>query len=35
VPNVGKWCDNTQFADFHYDAAKAKSLLEGDGWKLG
>ena len=35
VPNVGKWCDNSQFADFHYDASKAKSLLEKDGWKLG
>lgn len=36
VPNVGKWCDDTQFADFdRYDAAKAKSILEADGWKLG
>jgi peptide/nickel transport system substrate-binding protein len=35
VPNVGPWCDNSEFADFHYDPAKAKSLLEGDGWKLG
>jgi peptide/nickel transport system substrate-binding protein len=36
VPNVGKWCDNTDFADFDkYDSAKAKQILEGDGWKLG
>jgi peptide/nickel transport system substrate-binding protein len=36
VPNVGQWCDNTQFADFNkYDPAKSKSILEADGWKLG
>jgi peptide/nickel transport system substrate-binding protein len=35
VPTVGKWCDNTDFADFHYDVAKAKKLLEDDGYKLG
>ncbi len=36
VPTVGDWCDNTQFADFDkYDAAKAKSILQADGWKLG
>jgi len=36
VPNVGQWCDNTQFADFDkYDPVKAKSILTADGWKLG
>jgi peptide/nickel transport system substrate-binding protein len=35
VPTVGKWCDETEFAEFHYDVAKAKQLLEGDGWTLG
>ena len=36
VPNVGKWCDNTDFADFNkYDPAKAKSILQADGWALG
>jgi peptide/nickel transport system substrate-binding protein len=36
VPSVGKWCDNTDFADFDsYDSAKAKQILEADGWKLG
>ncbi len=35
VPNVGPWCDNTQFANFHYDPNQAKSILTADGYKLG
>ena len=35
VPNVGRWCDDTQFADLNYDPAKTKQILEADGWKLG
>ena len=36
VPNVGKWCDNTDFATFNkYDPATAKSILQADGWTLG
>jgi len=34
VPTVGKWC-GTDFSDVKADPAKVKSLLEGDGWKLG
>jgi peptide/nickel transport system substrate-binding protein len=35
VPTVGRWCDDTDFADFHYDVTKAKELLSDDGWTLG
>jgi peptide/nickel transport system substrate-binding protein len=36
VPTVGKWCDNSDFADFDaYNPSKAKQILESDGWKLG
>jgi len=35
VPTVGKWCDNTQFADIKYDPTKAKSILQADGWTPG
>lgn len=31
VPNIGPWCDNTQFVD-SYDPDAAAALLEGDGW---
>jgi peptide/nickel transport system substrate-binding protein len=35
VPTVGKWCDQSQFADIKYDPAQAKTLLQGAGWTLG
>jgi peptide/nickel transport system substrate-binding protein len=35
VPNVGKWCDDTQFADLSYQPDKAKSTLQAAGWTLG
>jgi len=35
VPTVGKWCDNTVFADIKYDPEGAKKVLQGDGWTLG
>ena len=35
VPTVGKWCDDTDFAKFKYDPAKAKDILTKDGWVLG
>jgi peptide/nickel transport system substrate-binding protein len=35
VPTIGKWCDNTQFANFTYNPAKAKSILQADGWTMG
>jgi peptide/nickel transport system substrate-binding protein len=35
VPTVGKWCDNTQFADIKYDPEGAKSVLQSDGYTLG
>lgn len=31
VPNIGPWCDNTQFVD-SYDPEAAAAVLEGDGW---
>lgn len=35
VPTVGNWCDQDDFADVKYDAAKVASLLEGAGWAKG
>lgn len=35
VPTVGPWCDNTDFADATFDAARVAEILEGDGWALG
>jgi peptide/nickel transport system substrate-binding protein len=35
VPNVSDWCNNTDFADVTYQPDKAKSILQGAGWKLG
>ena len=35
VPNVGKWCDNTQYAKYKYDPNKSKQILQGAGWTLG
>jgi len=35
VPTVGKWCDNTQFADISYDPEGAKAVLQNDGWTPG
>jgi len=35
VPTVGKWCDNSQFADIKYDPDGAKKILQDDGWTLG
>ena len=35
VPNVGDWCNNSDFADITYQPNKAKSILQGAGWKLG
>jgi peptide/nickel transport system substrate-binding protein len=35
VPTVGKWCDNSQFADFTYNPDKAKQILQQAGWTLG
>ena len=35
APTIGKWCDNTDFADFEYDPEKAKSVLQAAGWTLG
>lgn len=32
VPNVGEWCDNTDYAKYTYDPAKARGLLTGAGW---
>ena len=35
VPTVGKWCDDTDFADIDYDPEKAKGILQKAGWTLG
>jgi peptide/nickel transport system substrate-binding protein len=35
VPGTGKWCDNTQYSKYTYDPAKAKQILQSDGWTLG
>ena len=35
VPTVGPWCDQTDFADATFDAARVAEILEGDGWALG
>jgi peptide/nickel transport system substrate-binding protein len=35
VPNVGSWCDNSVFADLTYQPAKAKQILQSDGWTIG
>jgi len=35
VPNVGQWCDNTQYAKYTYDPNKSKQILQADGWTLG
>jgi len=31
-PNIGNWCATKPFEQFSYDPAKAKSLLEADGY---
>lgn len=33
VPNIGEWCDNTQFEN-SYDPEGAAALLEENGWTL-
>lgn len=35
IPPVCKWALNPNLKPFAYDAAKARKLLEEDGWKLG
>jgi peptide/nickel transport system substrate-binding protein len=32
LPNVGPWCRSTPFAQFTYDPAHAKQILEADGY---
>jgi peptide/nickel transport system substrate-binding protein len=32
LPRVGPWCQTVPFARFAYDAAKARSILEDDGY---
>ncbi len=31
-PNIGSWCQTKPFQQFRYDPAKAKQILESDGW---
>jgi peptide/nickel transport system substrate-binding protein len=31
-PNIGPWCQAKPFQQFTYDPAKAKQILESDGW---
>jgi peptide/nickel transport system substrate-binding protein len=36
VPNVGNWCQgNDTFSDISYDPAKARQILQQDGWTFG
>lgn len=35
VPTVGRWCDETDFADITYDPEAAKKVLQDEGYTLG
>lgn len=35
VPNVGDWCDQSDFEDVSYDPDRVAEILEGAGWEQG